>query len=64
MAKNVNSYIGMSKKGAQNKAEVENLIFRLIRIDGENYLPYPEDRADDRICIEIDAGKVSKAVIR
>lgn len=58
---NASDYIGMTKKGAQNKAEQQNLIFRLIRVDAEAFLPYPEDKRDDRICCEIDDGKVTKA---
>lgn len=57
-------YIGQTKKGAQNKAEAENLIFRLISVDGEQYLPYPDDARTDRICVEVTNGKVSKATIR
>lgn len=54
-------FIGKSKKGAQDFAERSNLIFRLIRIDDENYLEYPEDQRNDRICVEIENGKVVKA---
>jgi hypothetical protein len=56
-------FIGMNKSAAQYKAERANLIFRLIRIDGANYFDYPEDSRTDRICIEIDNGAVTKAVI-
>jgi hypothetical protein len=58
------SFLGMSKKGAQNKAENQNLIFRLIRVDTEPFLSYPEDVRTDRICIEMDNGTVSKATIQ
>ncbi len=57
-------FIGMTKKGSQNKAEEANLIFRLIRIDSEPFLPYPEDVRDDRLCVEIENGKVVKASIQ
>jgi hypothetical protein len=56
-------FIGLTKKRAQDKAEVLNLIFRLIRIDNESYLDYPSDKRDDRICVEIDKGAVTKAVV-
>jgi hypothetical protein len=56
-------FIGMTKKTAQNKAEELNLIFRLIRIDGQEFFKFPEDKREDRICIEIDNGNVTKAVI-
>ncbi len=59
-----NDFLGMTKKGAQNKAEESNLIFRLIRIDSEPFLPYPEDTRTDRLCVEIDDGKVTKATIQ
>ncbi len=57
-------FLGMTKKGAQNKAEENNLVFRLIRIDVQKFYEYPEDTRTDRICIEIDNGKVTKATIR
>jgi hypothetical protein len=56
----VEDFLGLSKKGAQDKAESRNLIFRLIRVDGDNFFSYPEDKREDRICVEIDKGKVSK----
>lgn len=57
-------FLGMTKKGAQNKAEESNLIFRLIRIDSDQYHSYPEDSCADRLCVEIDDGKVTKAEFR
>lgn len=57
-------FIGQTKKGAQNLAEAKNMIFRLIRVDGEAYLPYPDDSRNDRVCVEIENGKVTKASIR
>lgn len=59
----VNDFIGQTKKGSQNIAEARGLVYRLIRIDRESYMPYPDDIRDDRVCIEIDNGKVSKAKI-
>ncbi len=61
---NADDFLGMSKKGAQNKAEEKNLIFRLIRVDSEPFLAYPEDTRTDRLCVEIDDGKVTTATIR
>ncbi len=55
---------GMSKKRAQDVAELKNLIFRLISIDGDPFLAYPEDERTDRVCVEIENGKVSKATFR
>ncbi len=59
-----NDFIGLSKKSAQNLAERRNLIFRLIRVDSDIFFQYPEDNREDRICVEIDNGKVSKAVVQ
>ena len=56
-------FIGKSKKSAQDHAERRNLIFRLIRIDAEHYFPYPDDKREDRVCIEIDNGKISKVIV-
>jgi hypothetical protein len=56
-------FLGKSKKSAQDLAERNNLIFRLIRIDTENYLPYPDDKREDRICVELENGKVIKAIL-
>jgi len=57
-------FLGLSKKGAQNKAEALNMIFRLIRIDTDSYYEYPEDTRTDRICVELDNGKVTKASVQ
>jgi hypothetical protein len=57
-------FVGLTKKGAQNLAEARNLIFRLIRIDDETYYEYPKDQRTDRVCVEIDSGKVSKASVQ
>jgi hypothetical protein len=64
MAINTAIYVGMGKRQAQNKSEIDNLIFRLIRVDAEDFLSYPDDVRDDRICVEIDDNKVTKATIR
>jgi hypothetical protein len=64
MAVDTSKYIGLGKRTAQNRAELDNLIFRLIRVDGESFLSYPDDSRDDRLCVEIDNDKVSKAVIQ
>lgn len=59
-------FIGLTKKSSQDLAEKHNVIFRLIRIDNNNYFEYPTENDDrssimDRICIEIDQGKVTVA---
>ena len=57
-------FLGMSKKSAQDKAEKLNMIFYLVRKDQEFYLPYPTDKRADRICVEIENGKVVQCVIQ
>lgn len=61
---NPDSFIGLSKKSAQNKAESLGLLFHLIRIDQEDFFKYLEESRQDRICIEIDNAQVSKATIQ
>lgn len=61
---NADTFVGLTKKGAQNLAEASNLIFRLIKVDGADYLTYPEDTREDRVCVEIENGKVTKATIQ
>ncbi len=61
---NASDFMGLTKKGAQNKAEALNMIFRLIRIDTESFYAYPEDKREDRVCVEIDNGAVTKASIQ
>ncbi len=56
-------FLGKTKKGAQDTAEKHNMIFRLIRIDQDNFCAYPDtdDICDARVSIEIDNGKVTHA---
>lgn len=61
---NATDYIGLEKRAAQNKAEKDNLIFRLVSVDGRQILGPPSDDCKDRICITIDNGKVSSAEIK
>jgi hypothetical protein len=56
-------FIGLGKYSAQNLAEAKNIIFRLIRIDDKSFYDYPEDKRNDRICVEIDSGKITVAVL-
>jgi hypothetical protein len=58
-----NVFLGLTKKSGQNKAEVLNLLFHLVRIDKEAYLEFPKEKRDDRVCIEIDNGQITKATI-
>ncbi len=50
---NEDHFINLSKKAAQDAAEKHNFIFRLVSIDGKQFLGYPEDIRDDRVCVEI-----------
>jgi hypothetical protein len=63
---NLSQVLGMPKKDAQNFAEMNNLIFRLMYLDGEIYLgePEPEDVRNDRLCVKIAKGKVIDAEIK
>lgn len=69
MSISADKFLGLTKKGSQDLAERNNLIFRLIRIDGDDFMPYPSEDDDrsqikDRICVEIDFGKVTKATFK
>ena len=64
MSANASDFINLSKKAAQNLAEAKYMIFRLISVDGEPFLAYPEDKRDDRVCVEIEKEKVVKASIQ
>lgn len=59
-------FIGLTKKGSQDKAEAKNLIYRLIRVDDKSFFSYPDidKQRADRVCIEIDNGAVTKATIQ
>jgi len=61
---NAQEFISLSKHRAQDLAEFKSLVFRLVSVDGEIFLGYPEDKRDDRICVEIEKGSVIKAVIQ
>jgi hypothetical protein len=61
---NGNDFIGKSKKAAQDLAEKKNMIFHLVRIDQEAFFDYPSEVRDDRVCIEIEQGKVVRASIQ
>ncbi len=54
-------FIGLTKKGAQDKCEAKNFIFRLIRKDDQTFFSYPTDVRTDRVCIEIEKGTVTSA---
>jgi hypothetical protein len=61
---NEETFLNLSKKAAQDVAEKSNLIFRLVSIDGKRFLGYPEDVRDDRVCIELENNKVTKALLQ
>ena len=58
-------FLGLSKFSAQDKAEKIYWIFRLVSVDGERFLGYPDpkDIRNDRICVEIKNGIVVKAAV-
>ena len=57
-------FLNISKKRAQDLAESNYLIFRLVSVDDEIILGYPTDKRDDRICVEIKNEKVVQASIQ
>jgi hypothetical protein len=57
-------FIGQTKKRAQDLAEQYNLIFHLVSIDGEKILGYPEDKRQDRICVEINNKEITKVELQ
>jgi hypothetical protein len=57
-------FLGLSKRSAQDKAEQLNLIFRLVSIDGVDYLGLPTDVRTDRICAILFGGVVTQATIQ
>lgn len=57
-------FLKMSKHKAQDTAELNNMLFHLIRIDDRVIQTYPKDVRDDRICVEIDNGQITKASIQ
>ena len=57
-------FLNVSKRTAQDMAEFKSLVFRLVSIDGEIFLGYPEDTRTDRICVEVEKGKVVVASIQ
>jgi len=61
---NTEQFLGLNKKEAQNLAELNNLIFRLIRIDDRDLFSYPKDQREDRVCIEIEKGEVIKVIFQ
>ena len=61
---NANDFIGLSKVASQNLAEKKNIIYHLVRIDGEMFFDYPSEIRDDRVCVEIENGRVVKASIQ
>jgi len=58
-------FIGLSKVRAQDVCEANNMIFRLIRSDNETFFDYPieSDKRTDRICVELENGRIIKATI-
>lgn len=65
MSEIVSAVIGMPKKDAQNLAERMNMIFRLMSVDGKVFLGPPQDPGrDDRLCVELENGRVSKAEVQ
>lgn len=60
---NTNRYIGIGKRHAQNLAEHDNLVFRLVSANGETILGVPDNVQVDRLCVIIENDRVAKAWI-
>lgn len=54
------SYVGLTKKAAIAEAEADDVPWRILREDGEQF-PATMDYNPERINFEIDDGKVTKA---
>lgn len=61
---NASDFLCLSKSSAQDKAEQLNLIFRLVSVDGIDFLGLPTDARTDRICIVMFGGIVTQATIQ
>jgi hypothetical protein len=61
---NVSHVVGMPKKDAQNFAEMNNLIFRVLSVDDMTFLGEPPDVREDRLCVKIVKNKVVEANIK
>lgn len=57
-------FLNLTKKRSQDLCEAKNLVYRLVSIDSEEYLGYPEDARDDRVCVVIEKGLVVEATIQ
>lgn len=60
-------FMCLTKHKAQDFAEKLNMIFRLVSLDGEIFLGYPKESEEirtDRICVELEKGRVVKATIQ
>jgi len=57
-------FVGLSKTSAEDLADRLGIIYRLISVDGSPFFSYPEDKRDDRICVELEKGKVVKASVQ
>lgn len=57
-------FLGLTKRQSYDLAEKLGLMVRIIRMGEKPLLPYPNDVRDDRICLELDERRVSKAVVQ
>ncbi len=61
---NAKDFMGLSKHKAQDLAEKKYIIFRLVSVDGETFLGYPEDTRTDRVCVVIEKGSIVQASVQ
>lgn len=64
MSADATKFLNLTKRSAQDLAEFQSLVFRLVSVDGERFLGYPDDTRTDRICVEIEKGTIVKATIQ
>lgn len=57
-------FIGLTKRQSYELAERLGLMPHLVRMDERMLFGYPNDVRDDRICLEFDLRKVSKARVQ
>ena len=61
---NAEQFLGLTKRQSYELAERLGLMPHLVRIDDRNLFGYPDDQREDRICLELDSRRVTKATIQ
>jgi len=61
---NTEQFLGLTKRQSYSLAEKLGLMPHLVRMDERKLFGYPEDKRDDRVCLEFDSRKVTKATLQ